>query len=178
MNVMVALLRGINVGGASVVTMAEVREVATNCGFGNVKSYVQSGNLVFTTTESDPALVAETLRVALAESTPVAPDVVVRTRAEMHDIVAANPFGDYDPEPKQMHVIFMPGDTVASTGDVDVESFVPEEAMAIGRELYLYLPDGMGRSKLAAVLNRKSKAVGTARNWRTVSKLVDMADTV
>ncbi|QSB05167.1 DUF1697 domain-containing protein [Natronoglycomyces albus] len=175
MTAMVALLRGINVGGTSVISMADVRQIATECGYGNVGTYVQSGNLVFTASQ-DPDEVAATLRTAFAESSSVEPEVIVRTQAELHEVVAANPFLDRDAEPKQLQVVFMPGNEPASVAGVDLESFAPEAAAVVGRELYMYLPNGMGRSKLAAALMRKSGTSGTARNWRTVTKLAAMAD--
>lgn len=176
MTVMIALLRGVNVGGSALVSMADIRRVAAECGYGNVRTHLQSSNLVFTTPARSTAQVAETLRTAIAESTSVQPEVMVRTREELREIVAANPFLDRGAEPTQLHVVFMPGNRPALLGDIDLAPFAPEEAVAVGRELFMHLPGGIGRSKLAAALSRSQGLKGTQRNWRTVTKLVDMAD--
>lgn len=176
MGVMVALLRGVNVGGSSIVSMADVRSVATGCGYGDVRSYVQSGNLVFSTTSRSTQAVADRLRDALALATSVRPEVMVRTREELHQVVKDNPFLDRGAAATQLHVVFMAGAVPASLEGVDLATFAPEEAHVKGTHLYLHLPDGSGRSKLAAVLARRKGPAGTMRNWRTVTKLVELAD--
>lgn len=176
MTVMVALLRGVNVGAAGRVSMADVRAAVTKCGYSDVVSYVQSGNLVFTSTNPDTADVAARLREAIDESTPVQPDVVVRTRDDIHKIIRSNPFLDRGADPLQLHVVFLPDGVPASLDGVDLTRFAPEEAEARGCELFMYLPNGTGRSKLAAAIVKHTNSAGTQRNWRTVTKLAELAD--
>jgi len=174
MTVMVALLRGVNVGGATRVPMADLRRVVTDAGYGAVRTYVNSGNVLLTTGGTDTEEVAAVLRAAFAEAFDLAPDVVVRTREELHAVVGANPFLDRDDDPTHHHVVFLPGTQVARVPDVEVTG--PEDLAAAGRELYLYLPHGIGRSELAARLSRRGGPRGTSRNWRTVTTLARMAD--
>ncbi|TQL03610.1 DUF1697 domain-containing protein [Cellulomonas sp. SLBN-39] len=173
--VMVALLRGVNVGGASRVPMAELRAVVHACGYGDVRTYVTSGNVVLTSPDPDPADVAARLREACAQAFPAAPDVVVRTRAQLDAVVAANPFLDRDDDPTHHHVVFLPGAEPATAPALDLAPYAPEEFAVGDRELYLHLPHGMGRSALAVAVTRATRGRGTARNWRTVTTLAGLA---
>jgi uncharacterized protein (DUF1697 family) len=171
---MVALLRGVNVGGKAKLAMADLREIVAGCGFEDVRTYIQSGNVVFTTPgKADPDAVAATLATAIAAGSSVAPDVVVRTAAELAAVVDANPFLRRGEDTAHLHVSFT--GTKPDLGIDDLARYAPEEAATAGREVYLFLPNGMGRSKLAADLARRSRPPGTARNWRTVTKLLEMA---
>jgi len=174
MTVMVALLRGVNVGGATTVPMADLRRVVADAGYGDVRTYVNSGNVLLTADGTDAEQVAATLRAACADAFEARPDVVVRTRDELHAVLAANPFLDRDDDPTHHHVVFLPGRAPARVPDVEVVA--PEALAAVGRELYLYLPDGLGRSRLAARLAGRGGPGGTARNWRTVTTLARLAD--
>lgn len=184
MTVMIALLRGVNVAGRSKLSMADLRRVAEECGFTGVQTYVQSGNVVFSASGRDTDAVADSLRSRLARATDVRPDVAVRTRDELRRVVDGNPFHDRDADPTHLHVVFLVGASSSGsrTGATEVPAFdsapfAPEEARVVGREVYLYLPKGAGRSKLAAALARHKPALGgTMRNWRTVTKLLDLAD--
>ena len=172
MTVHIALLRAVNVGGRSSVPMAALREVATDLGYDDVRTYIQSGNLVCTNTKSASAVGRE-LEQAITEHFGVTTDVIVRTKAQLAKVVAGNPFLARGADPKQLHVVFAV--STAKIGIADLARYAPEEAQAIGKEVFLFLPDGVGRSKLAVDLARKA-AVGTMRNWNTVTKLLAMAD--
>ena len=174
---MVALLRGVNVGGRTKLAMADLREAAAACGYEHVRTYIQSGNLVFSTSTRTTSVVAEHLRKALAETTDLDPAVVVRTAKELRAVVEKNPYVERGEDPAHLHVVFTSGAAAkASLGSLDLARYAPEEASAVGPQLYLYLPSGLGRSRLAADLARQKGPPGTTRNWRTVSKLVAMAD--
>ncbi|MBO0922849.1 DUF1697 domain-containing protein [Cellulomonas sp. zg-ZUI222] len=173
MTVMVALLRGVNVGGATRVPMADLRRVVAEAGYGDVRTYVNSGNVVLSADADDAEQVAATLRATCAVAFPCRPDVVVRTRDDLRTVVAGNPFLSRDDDPTHHHVVFLPGTVPARVPDVEVTP--PEDLAAVGRELYLYLPDGIGRSRLAARLARRAGPGGTSRNWRTVTTLAAMA---
>jgi uncharacterized protein (DUF1697 family) len=182
----VALLRGINVGGPSRrVAMAELREVVGSLGHKEVATYIQSGNVVFTSTETDTAVLAAALEAAIADRLGVRTPVVVLDRAEFARVVAANPYPD-EPDTKKVHVVFRaaePGpDEVAAVAAAEERAHAKgsrDTATVLGRAVYLHLPDGMGRSELAAQLAKlPAKGVadggGTARNWATVLKLQAM----
>jgi uncharacterized protein (DUF1697 family) len=178
MEVMVALLRGVNVGGKNKLAMADLREITEGCGHDHVRTYIQSGNVVFRSAEESTALVAEQLQRAIADKTAVRPDVLVRSRDEFRAVLAGNPYVHRGEDPAHLHVVFTGGTSPASLESVDVASYAPEAAVAVGQQLYLFLPLGLGRSKLAAALGRLQGPSGTTRNWRTVTKLLEMADEI
>jgi uncharacterized protein (DUF1697 family) len=172
----VALLRGINVGGNRVIKMADLREVFVAADAIDVTTYIQSGNVVFThAVRSEPTLAADLeTRIAKAAGFPVS--VVLRTAGQLARVIEDSPFPDADAD--HVHVAFLAARPPASAPTIDTGAFAPERFAAVGRELYLYLPDGMGRSKLAAAILAKPKAIGargTARNWRTVVRLSELA---
>ena len=172
---MVALLRGINVGGKTTLSMATLREVAEGLGYADVATYIQSGNLVLRTSDT-ASKVERDLAKAVASLGGVHPAVVVRTRAQLRKVVEGNPFVKRGEDETACHVVFGAQAAKAQLDRVDLPKHRPEEAVASGKELYLFLPDGMGRSKLAADLAKDKAAVGTARRWRTVTKLLEMLD--
>jgi uncharacterized protein (DUF1697 family) len=180
----VALLRGINLGGRNRVAMAALREVVEGLGHTEVATYIQSGNVVFTSKETDPARIAAGLERAIGEQLGVRPRVVVLSRDELARVVADNPFGD-EPDPKLVHAVFRDGpmrpeelDAVAAAQERARELGSRDEAQVIGTTLYLHTPDGFGRSELAARLTRAGGAgtAATARNWATVGKLLAMCE--
>jgi uncharacterized protein (DUF1697 family) len=172
----IALLRGVNVGGHGKLAMATLRRIAEDCGYTDVRTYIQSGNLVFRSTARGSVKVAATLRAAIVADTGFEPPVVVRTAAELRQVVDGNPFADRSPEAMQLHVQFFgPVDRLPDLGALELGAYAPEEVVIRGRDLFMYLPDGIGKSKLAVDLNRRAKGMGTARNWRTVTTLLDMA---
>lgn len=170
---MVALLRGVNVGGRSTLAMSDLRTVAERCGYEDVRTYIQSGNLVLRTKERRPATVATTLRDALAEAVGLEEPVVVRTRAQLQAVVDRNPYLQQGEDPAHLHVVFL-----ERKGSIalDLEAYAPEHATVVGEEVHLLLPNGVGRSKLAADLGRAEGPDGTMRNWRTVTELLALAD--
>ncbi len=173
MTVLIALLRGVNVGGRTKVPMADLRDLATELGYGDARTYIQSGNLLCTTSTS-PAAVKRALERGIAERCRVDTDVIVRTRADLAKVVRGNPFVARGEDAAHLHVVFVDG--TARVGVDDPARFAPEEVIAKGRELYLLLPGGVGRSKLAAALAKAKGPAGTMRNLRTVEKLRAMAD--
>jgi uncharacterized protein (DUF1697 family) len=182
----VALLRGINVGGRNKVAMADLRKVVESLGHGEVATYIQSGNVVFSSTDTDTAAIAAKLERALERAVGVRSSVVVLSRAELAKIIADNPFPD-ETNPKHLHAIVR----AAKVGAKDAAAIADAErraadkggrdqARVAGRTVYLRTPDGLGRSELAAQLARADPTAtdrgGTARNWATVNKLLAMLD--
>ncbi len=177
----VALLRGINVGGRNKVAMADLRDLAASLGHGDVATYIQSGNMVFTSAETDTIALADALEAGIAERTGVRAPVIVVSAAELAGVIEGNPFPGED-NPKALHAVFrrddMPAagaEAVAKAAQLAREAGSRDEAAIVGRTLYLRTPDGLGRSDLAARLSRSAaQAAGTARNWATVTKLRSM----
>jgi uncharacterized protein (DUF1697 family) len=169
--VYVALLRGVNVGGRTSLAMADLRRCAEECGFTDVQTYVQSGNVVFRSSGSLTAI-AEELRAAIATATSLDPAIAVRTEQQLAKIVEDCPFVDT----ANVHVTFLVEGAKAKVPAVDPERFAPERFAVKGKQVYLYLPNGMGRSKLAQALSKGAATMdGTTRNWRTVTKLLELA---
>jgi uncharacterized protein (DUF1697 family) len=178
-----ALLRGINVGGHNKVAMAELRELAIGLGHSEVATYIQSGNLVFSSDHLDAARLADALEAQIADQLGVRPAVVVLSGAELAQVIADNPF-PAETNPKCLHAVFR-RDEVDQDGVAAVAGALQrakqagsrDEAAVVGRTVYLRTPDGLGRSELAAQLARsRVQATGTARNWATVTTLMSMLE--
>jgi uncharacterized protein (DUF1697 family) len=168
----VAWIRGINVGRSVRLPMADLRSIAASCGFDNPRTYVQSGNLVVDT-DAAPDEVEVALEAAIAEQTPLSPAVVARSGDEIRAVIDANPYVGRTDDPTRLHVSFH-REPVGALG-LDAAGFAPEELTVAGRELYLYLPSGIGRSALAQALDkRRPVPVVTTRNWRTVLTVADL----
>jgi uncharacterized protein (DUF1697 family) len=172
----IALLRGINVGGVK-YPMTELRAALDAAGASDVQTYIQSGNAVFTHPARSEAKVKAAVEAAIAEAGPKKPiPTMIRSAAQWTAIIEANP---YEPEqPTHLHVSFFDDALPASAySAVDLEAFAPESFTVHGREVYLHLPNGMGRSKLAVELNKggKQAPTGTSRNWNTVLKLAELS---
>ncbi|MGW7195875.1 DUF1697 domain-containing protein [Streptomyces chryseus] len=174
-----ALLRGINVSGHKKVPMAELRELLAALGHRDVRTYLQSGNAVFATDaeDSEDALAAA-LERAVEKHFGFGVACLVRSGAYLAAVADACPFPAAELEGKQLHVTYFSRPVTADRfASVDPAAYLPEEFRLGDRALYLYAPDGLGRSKLAEVLARPALLTGisaTTRNWNTVVKLVEM----
>jgi uncharacterized protein (DUF1697 family) len=176
--VAISLLRGINVGGNNMVRMEALRSMHEALGLADVRTYIQSGNVVFRTKLNDPAAIGRKLEDAVEKSLGFRPAVVIRTAEELRDVVANNPFaGRPGIEPNKLAVSFLTARPDAAAAErLRTIKADPEELHLVDRELYMYFPEGMGRSKLPPMLDRTFKIPGTARNWNTVMKLLAMAE--
>lgn len=181
----IALLRGINVGGRNKVTMAELREVVTSLGHTGVSTYIQSGNVLFSTPEGDSAKLAAALEAAIADAFGLKVSVVVVTRDELAQILERNPHPD-EPDPKRVHVVFLSAELPAAmlerikaAQDADAAKGAGTVTVA-GPALYLHTPAGFGSSDLALALFRiigkpgQTGVAATARNWATATKLLSL----
>jgi len=179
----VALLRGINVGGRNRVAMPELRALMAKLGHTDVATYIQSGNAVFTSTETDTTKLADALEQAIASQLGVSCGVVVVTRDELQQVIEDNPFPKAD-NPKTLHAVFRRAELtadeqakVAQAAERAQAKGCTDEAVIVGRTMFLHTPDGLGRSELSAQLSRTAASkTGTARNWATVHKLRVMLD--
>lgn len=173
-----ALLRGINVGTAKQVSMAELRTLAAGLGYADVRTYLRSGNVLLTSDTATADEVATQLAKAIADEFSMTVSVVVRTRAELAAVVAANPLGEVATDPSRSVVVFLSGppDTAGLAGLLAVD-VAPEQIVADGRELYLWCPNGQADGAATKALTKAKLGVTvTARNWRTVTTLLELAD--
>jgi uncharacterized protein (DUF1697 family) len=168
----VALLRGINVGGHRKVPMAQLREVLGAAGFEDVATYVQSGNVVF----KAPRATAKAIEHRLEEVFGLKLAVVLRTRAELASVASHNPFRKSEANPKFLHVVFLDRKPAARAVErIDPDRSPGDRFSLHGRELFLDYANGAGRTKLTLdYLERRLGVRGTARNWNTVLKLVEL----
>jgi uncharacterized protein (DUF1697 family) len=175
MTTWVALLRGVNVGGVK-LAMSDLRAALDAAGGTDVETYIQSGNAVFGHPGRSEAKVKAAVETEIAAVMGRAIPTMLRSAKELAGIVDACP---YEPEhPTHLHVSFF-DDPLPANGfaAIDLDAFAPETFTVHGREVYLHLPNGMGRSKLAVELGKggKKAPVGTTRNWNTVLKLASMS---
>ncbi|CAM5355169.1 DUF1697 domain-containing protein [Streptomyces atroolivaceus] len=173
-----ALLRGINVSGHRRVPMAELRTLLGELGHEAVATYLQSGNAVFRSASGDEGALAAGLERAIEKRFGFPVDCLVRSGAYLAGVAEACPFPAAELEGKQVHVTYFDKAVDAARfASLDADAYRPEEFRLGDRALYLYAPDGLGRSKLAVALGRPALnrgLVATSRNWNTVVKLVEM----
>jgi uncharacterized protein (DUF1697 family) len=168
------LLRGVNLGPNRRLSMAALREIVESLGHSDVETYLQSGNIVFSPVTGARRNLAPAIEAAIKKETGHDVPVLVRTGKELAAIVSANPY-DVD-DPTRMVVAFL-GERVtpARLGLADLDSYAPDELTQVGRELFVSLPNGQGRSKLMVALTKpRLPTVVTVRNWRTVLALAEM----
>ncbi|MCX2970414.1 MULTISPECIES: DUF1697 domain-containing protein [Streptomyces] len=178
---LIALLRGVNVGGHNRVTMAQQRQAAEALGCTGVRVHLQTGNIVLCAPDGHaPQRVAADLRERLRADCGVDVPVLTRTPAELAAELAANPYPDAVGEPKTLHCVFLsaaPEDTGALDA-IDQAAHAPDSFRLLGRVLYLHCPGGLGRSRLAPKVTapRLPGVTATARNWNTATKLLQLAE--
>jgi uncharacterized protein (DUF1697 family) len=173
----IVLLRGINLGARNRIAMPELRDMLTDAGFGDVRTYLQSGNVVLSSRTSPEKVRAKSERL-IADRFGLDIDVVVRARDELAEVVKRNPLGDVATDPKRYQVSFLAAELDADVlSKLEAAAVAPERLVAAGRELYAWHPDGVGPSKLWSRLAGRGLGVtATARNWTTVTKLLALAD--
>ncbi len=173
----VALLRGINLGSRNKVSMADLRTLFLALGAEDVATYVQSGNVVFKSRARSPAELTHAIEERIGRDLGVSVTVLVRTARELVSVLADNPFADNGREVASLHVTFLADrpDPVR-VRDLEAKRFQPDEFRVVGREVYLHCPNGYGRSKLSnAYLEKVLGVVATTRNWKTVTKVAELA---
>ncbi len=177
MPALIAFLRGINVGGSHRVPMADLRALLDGLRLRNVQTYLLSGNALFKSDEKDLPQLSERIATALERKFGFRIGVVLRTQEDLEAVVASNPFAhSAGVEPAKLVVFFLPKVLEKAKRDEIAQLKLEREDIRFGkRELYIYFPDGQGRSKLPAALDRILKKSATARNWNTVAKVLELA---
>src|SRR5215212_9051399 len=177
MTVFVALLRGINVGGHARVAMPALRELLESLGYQRVRTYLQSGNVVFEVADQSTDHVAESVTSAVAKEMDLTISVLIRTAREIDRVAEGNPFLGGKRDPSYLHVTFLE----STPSPEKSKAFrTPEgqtdELQLIDREVYLYCPGGYGKTKLNnTFIERRLGVPATTRNWKTVTSLQEMA---
>jgi uncharacterized protein (DUF1697 family) len=173
-----ALLRGINVGGKNKLPMNDLRDIFTEAGCRDVRTYIQSGNVIF---RADPDIVAPLpgiIATQIAARFGYRLPVVLRTAEEIGDVIRHNPFLAEGAAEETLHVLFLAEQPSAHNREsLDPDRSPPDAFIVRGQEVYLRLPNGAGRTKLTnAYFDTKLATISTGRNWRTVTKLLELME--
>lgn len=179
MPVVISMLRGINVGAHHRIKMDALRAIYKSLKLEDPCTYVQSGNVIFRSKEKNLAALREKISAAIERKAGFRPEVVLRTPEEFRSAMAANPFAHRkEIDPAKLHVSFLADEPIrdAEKNLLSLKHH-PEELHLIGRELYIYFPNGAGKSKLPwSSLDKHLGTPGTARNWNSVTKILEMAE--
>lgn len=172
----IALLRGINVGGKNKLPMKALTTTLTEAGYSDVKTYIQSGNVVFHHNGEDTRSLATDIASLIHNEHGFEPAVLVLTVTAFENAMKANPFRDAEEEPATLHLSFLDHRPVAPDLDkLNSLKAATERFELQDQVFYLHAPDGIGRSKLAAQVEKALGVPATARNWRSVQKILEMA---
>ena len=181
MPVLISMLRGVNLGPHNRIKMDALRSVYESLKLEEPRTYVQSGNVIFRTKEKNLAKLAVKIQDAIEKKCKCRPDVILRTTDELKKAIAATPFADRPHlEPSKILVTFLAAEPPREA-EANLAKFkdYPEELHLRGREMYIYFPNGAGRSKLPwSSVEKLLKVTGTARNWNSVTKMLAMAEEI
>jgi Uncharacterized protein conserved in bacteria len=179
MPVLISFLRGVNVGGHAKIKMEALRDLCVSLKFQEPQTYVQSGNVIFKTPERNLALVAKRFQQAIEKTFDCLPIVVLRTVSELRAVVANNPFaGRPGIEPGKLLVSFLAAAPAKDARkNLAALAIQPEELHLIGHELFIYFPNGQGKSRLPwARVDKVLQTPGTGRNWNSVTRVLEIAE--
>lgn len=174
----VAFLRGINVGGRHRLPMTDLRDCLVSIGCTKVRTYIQSGNVVFVHREIDAGVLAGDVGNAIMRAYGFRPEVVLLTTARLQEVVCNNPFPDAAENPATLGIYFLATEPSApDLAGMENIKLASEQFRLKAGAFYLLAPDGVGRSKLAANVEKHLGVIATARNLRTALKVLDMVAT-
>lgn len=170
-----ALLRAINVGGKNILPMKDLAQMFSDAGCTSVRTYIQSGNVVFETTSAAPKIV-ELVKTTIEKKFGYRVPMVLRTSQQLLKTIRGNPFLKAGAHEKMLYVYFLADPpTARAVATLDSDRSAPDAFHVLGQEIYLHLPNGMGKSKLTnAYFDSKLSTISTARNWATVLTLAAM----
>jgi uncharacterized protein (DUF1697 family) len=171
------MLRGINVGGHAKVSMADLRATFLDMGYRDVRTYIQSGNVLFGSPGS-AAKLQSVIEQGLEDRFGLGIKVVLRTRAQLEEVIEHNPLAVGNRDGAKLHVTFLSSTPASSrVSGLDTQGYLPDEFRVRGREVYVHCPEGYGRTKLNnAFFERGLGVTATTRTLRTVTTLAAMAD--
>lgn len=175
MSLWIAFFRGINVGGHHLLPMKALKALLEGIGCDGVSTYIQSGNVAFSHKEARADVLSTKISQAVMSGFGFEPQVLLLTLDQLTAAHGANPFPAGESEPKTLHLYFLAGDAENADWNVlDTLKSVTEQYRLVDRVFYLHAPDGIGRSKLAAKVEKLLGVTATARNWRTVEKVLQL----
>ncbi len=179
MNHYISLLRGINVRGQRRIGMEELRALYESLNFNNVRTYIQSGNVIFDNHKSSISGLTNTIETAIEQTFGFSVTTLIRTKKEFYNLIESNPFLDEcNGDITKLHVTFL-SDTPSSSSVIEIKEvdYGSDQLFISGKEIHLYCPNGYGRTKLSnSFFERKLGMSATTRNWKTVTTLFDLSD--
>ncbi|MBD3225868.1 MAG: DUF1697 domain-containing protein [Caldithrix sp.] len=178
MNVFISLLRGINVSGQKKIKMGDLRALYESLSFTNVKTYIQSGNVIFASQEKDRARLSRRIEEKIQETYEYNVQVLIKNRNELQQLIHQNPFLQrYNMDTKHLHVTFLYTSPDSELREqIQGIHYEPDELALVGDTIYIYCPNGYGRTKLSNnFFEKKLKTCATTRNWKTITKLTELA---
>jgi len=180
MGVHVALLRGINVGGHNKLPMKDLASMFREAGCGEVRTYIQSGNVVFAADDALAARIPGIITGSIREHFGFEVPLIMRSAGQLSDIVRANPFATEAADERELSVAFLADAPEESALEaLDPQRSPPDELVVDGSQIYLRFPDGVARSKLTnAYFDATLRTTSTVRNWRTTNKLLELAESL
>jgi len=169
------LLRGVNVGGRNKIAMADLRQILTGLGYGDVKTHLQSGNAVISSDHAPDRLAAD-IAGAITADTGLKCAVMIRSGAELADVMTGHPLGQEPANPSRYFVAFLSGvPDKAAAARLSGQEFGADRAWVRGRHAYTWCPNGLSDTKLTyGFLEKQLGVVATSRNWNTVRKLAEL----
>ena len=176
MNLWIALFRGINVGGRNILPMKDLKSMLEEMGCEHVSTYIQSGNVVFAYREASSTVLQSRICRAVNAELGFEPYVLLLSPDQLEAAITLNPFPDATRSPKTLHLYFLLTDAdEVDWPAMDSVKSITEEYRLIDRVFYLHAPDGIGRSRLAAKVEKCLGVTATSRNWSTVEKVLQLA---
>ncbi len=173
----IAFFRGINVGGKGKLPMAELKAALEKLGLKDSKTYIQSGNVVFRGPKTQAAKLAHRISSAISKSHGFQPHVILLTHGQLQKALEANPFPIADGEEKTLHLFFLSEPPLHADRDgLNAAKLKSERWKIVDNVFYLHAPDGFGKSKLAARAEKLLGVSATARNWRTITNVMGLAN--
>lgn len=179
MQKLISFLRGVNMAGHNSIKMADLSDLYISLGYGDAETYIQSGNVIFSSDGKETAAdIEEEIEKGIFNRFSYNVPVMIRTLPEIEDLFSSNPFLKEDRfDPAKMAVVFlheMPSD--ANIQKVINIDYPPDKFTIIGKEIFIFCPNGFGRTKLYTnFFEKKMNVVGTARNWKTITTISDLA---
>jgi len=179
MTILIALLRGINVGGKNILPMKELVRFFEDAGGEDVKTYIQSGNVVFTHSTGSTGELNERIATAIERSRDFRPAIVMLDLETLRDAAASNPFPEAAAEPKSLHLYFFEGTPdVAGLAALKKLKAASESYRTSGNTLFLHAPEGVGKSRLVKGIDKALGLNATGRNWRTITRLIELGSEI
>jgi uncharacterized protein (DUF1697 family) len=179
MPVLISMLRGVNLGGHNKIKMDALRALYESLKFEDPRTFIQSGNVIFRSKEKNTAALAKKIQTAIERTFGFRPEIILRTPDELRNAIAATPFPAHrNLHPSKVLITFLAADPgpEAQSALLTLKAY-PEELHLKGRELYIYFPNGAGKSKLPwSKLDKLLQSTGTARNWNSVTKMLAIAE--